>query len=319
MNIFKEIMRPTLVYDGENLEQEIIKLEQLKSKSNDEGNKKITNDIKLLQLGLKGEKNIIYELLNSHIPMYIFHDVYMQFEDLKAQFDFIVLTEYKIFVIECKYLSGNIVINNDGTFIRELCNKKEGMYSPVTQNERHIKLLYEKIISKQSFIWKLICRNFKDNFHSIVVFAEPKCIIKKGRAPKKIKDQVIRADNLIEYIKKYNKDDTKFSKEFMDKFIEFIKINSIVDNRNLEKTYEKYLDTKNDLNLEEIKNMLKQYRLNKSKELNIEPYKIFTNQELEDIINCLPKSTGTLKQIKGFGNYKITTYGQDIINIINEK
>lgn len=147
-------LKPTLVYDGKNLEMEIQKLEELKPKLNDEGQTKIANDIKLKRIGLSGEKKIIFELLNSHVPMYIFHDVYLQYEELAAQFDFIVITEYKIFVIESKDYIGNIIINSDGTFIREYNNKKEAIYSPVTQNERHIQLLMKRLFLGKVFFGK---------------------------------------------------------------------------------------------------------------------------------------------------------------------
>lgn len=303
--------KPVLVYDGHNLENEIQRLEELMPKLNDEGQSKILNDIKLKKIGLSGEKKIIFELLNSHIPMYIFHDVYLEHEGLNAQIDFIILTKYQIFVIEAKDYAGNITINSDGTFIREYNNRKEAIYSPITQNERHIQLINDKIVSRKSTLWRLIARNFIDNFSSIIIFTNPKCIIKKGRAPKQIKDRVIRSDALIDYIKSNNKDEMRFSNTFMTSFIDFIKTQTTTLEHNLE-NYNKYVisdNLNNGINNGQLKEKLIQYRLRKSKELKLEAYKIFTNQEMELIIQEQPKTIEDLIKIKGFGNYKITNYG----------
>ena len=45
---------------------------------------------------------------------------------------------------------------------------------------------------------------------------------------------------------------------------------------------------------------LKIYRLNKSKELNIKPYFIYNNEEMERIIDTFPLSKEDFLSIKGF-------------------
>jgi len=65
-----------------------------------------------------------------------------------------------------------------------------------------------------------------------------------------------------------------------------------------------------------LKEELKKYRLNKSNEYNVKPYFIFTNEQLDNIIKLLPKSKNELLSINGFGEFKVSNYGDDIINII---
>lgn len=71
-----------------------------------------------------------------------------------AQIDFLVITNKLNFVIECKNLFGNIEINSKGDFIRTIQygNKKykEGIYSPITQNERHLAVLKERKAENKS-------------------------------------------------------------------------------------------------------------------------------------------------------------------------
>lgn len=61
---------------------------------------------------------------------------------------------------------------------------------------------------------------------------------------------------------------------------------------------------------------LKKYRLNKSKELGIKPYMIFSNKEMNDIILIKPMDIDSLCKINGFGDVKCSKYGEDIVRIV---
>ncbi|MGL6108377.1 HRDC domain-containing protein, partial [Romboutsia sp.] len=69
-------------------------------------------------------------------------------------------------------------------------------------------------------------------------------------------------------------------------------------------------------NPDEIRNNLKEYRLNKSKEENMKAFMVFNNETMEEIISTMPKNTDELQNVRGFGPVKIEKYGQDILNII---
>ena len=75
---------------------------------------KFGQKLKLCELGLKGEKEIEFELKNSNIGMYVLHDINMKYEDLTAQIDYIVITPASMYFIECKNLVGNIRVNSRG-------------------------------------------------------------------------------------------------------------------------------------------------------------------------------------------------------------
>ena len=75
-------------------------------------------------------------------------------------------------VLETKKLNGDIEITSSGDFIRSLKTnsgkvfKKEGMYSPISQNERHVNILREVLV-KEGLIRTL-------SIKSVVVLANPK-------------------------------------------------------------------------------------------------------------------------------------------------
>ncbi|MCK8058396.1 MULTISPECIES: nuclease-related domain-containing protein [unclassified Fusibacter] len=145
MQLFSKMKEPVFLKESSDLEQQLIKLKELEPKLNEEGKAKLLQEMKMIEYGLLGEKNIAFELKNSHMPMFVLHDIYLESEDLTAQIDYLVFTRKLCFVIESKNMVGDIEINANGDFIRttKFGHKKnrEGIYSPITQNQRHLELM----------------------------------------------------------------------------------------------------------------------------------------------------------------------------------
>ncbi|MDI9217068.1 HRDC domain-containing protein [Clostridium tertium] len=210
MALFNKLDKPIFLKEESESKYYISKLKELHSRAPEGLKGKIEKELKIATLGEFGENNIAFELKNSGIPMYILHDICLESEDLSAQIDYIVVTRKVIFIIECKNLIGNIEINSQGNFIRTYNFNgrfiKEGIYSPITQNERHLEVLKRiKKESKSNFISKfLFDKYFNDNYKSIVVLANPKTVLNSRYAKKEIKDKVVKADQLISYMKEVN-------------------------------------------------------------------------------------------------------------------
>ena len=168
MGVFDKIKDPIFLKEGNEASIQLLELKALEPLLNEEGQLIIRQDIKNLEYGIYGEKNIAFELKNIHMPMYILHDVYLQEGDLSAQIDYLVFTKKLCFVIECKNLYGNIEVNNSGDFIRttEFGNKKkkEGIYSPVTQNQRHLELMRSNQLNK---LHDYLINSFESQYNDI--------------------------------------------------------------------------------------------------------------------------------------------------------
>lgn len=132
MGILDRLREPVFLKESSKVIEDIERLKELEPKLNDEGKEKIKKEIKFIEYGIVGEKSIEFELRNSHMPMYIIHDLYLESDDLSAQIDYLVFTRKMCFIIECKNLFGNIEINNQGDFIRTMNfagnTVKEGIY-----------------------------------------------------------------------------------------------------------------------------------------------------------------------------------------------
>ena len=169
---------------------------------------KVQREIEITKAGIYGENTILYELKNSGMDMVVLHDIYLETRDgLSAQIDYLIVTPKVNFVIECKNLFGNIEIDSKGNFIRTIeyhgKKTKEGLYSPITQNERHLNVLKRKIQEEKGVIGGWITETtFEECYKSLIVLANPHTIVNDRYAKREVKNMVIRADQLVNTIKK---------------------------------------------------------------------------------------------------------------------
>lgn len=310
-------------------------LDRLREYARVHQNKDLENKIKLFEYGLEGEKKVLYELEHSGIGMYILHNINFEYKGKSAQIDFVVITSRCNYFIECKNYIGNITVNSKGDFVRTYMknNRKitEGVYSPITQSKRHLELIKEDNYDNARLLYKL---NFEKNFNSfhdyIVVMANPKTIINDKYAPREIKERLVKADQIIECIKKLESQRDPFRtektiKKIADVYIESNKEKPLLK-IDLDENYDS--DMKSDINLnridsaktnkEEIREELKKYRFQKARELNYKPYFIFYDQTLEEILSIMPQNLEELKKVPGFAGKKTEMYGKEIIAIINK-
>ena len=315
--LFKDKLKEPVIYKGSN--KAINELNQIQEYLKTHTSKELEKKARLIQYGIEGEENILFELKNSHFPMYVLHDIYMVDHDLSAQIDYIIITPSMVYFIECKNLIGTIMIDSMGNFTREYTyNGKtinEGIYSPITQNQRHLelyKMLREK--DKGSVMKFLYDKTFSSGFKSLVVLANPKSILKSRYAPKEIKEKVIKADQLIDYIKKHEQSAFRNQKDMIamaDGLLSYHQKQEIPPIQE-ENTFESIEANKDDQLIES----LKKYRMNKAQEKNLPPYYIFNDITLNEIIAYKPTTIEELLAIKGFGPKKCDWYGEDILDII---
>lgn len=217
MGLFTKEIGPVFLKENSSAEEYISNLEALRDRAVGKVKDKIEKQITVARYGVYGENNIAFELKNSGMDMYILHDIYLEYGDLSAQIDYIVVTRKRVYVLECKNLFGNIEIDNTGSFIRnyEISGRKirESIYSPITQNERHlnvIRLLRKD--SKSNFITKRLFENgFADTYKSLIVLANPKTVLYAKYAKKEVKEKIIRADQLICKIKEMDAQITDYT------------------------------------------------------------------------------------------------------------
>lgn len=324
MEIFNRFRNTVFLKEDSDLKKQLNELKKIRGKlgNTDE----IDKEIKLLEYGIAGEKEIAFELKNANVGMYVLHDVTFECDGNKAQIDYLLFTRGYFYLIECKNLIGNITIDNNGQFYREYEYNgkkiKESIYSPYTQAVRHQDMMKKVWSANHSKLDNFIFGRFqgKDFFRPIVVLSNPKCFLNTTYAPKEIKNDIIRADQLINYIQKdINKmDSTELCGEKkLKQSAEVWLSRSIPNNTNIA---DKYLSKiKNTVNKTNLESKLRTFRKEKSKSMNVPAYYVFTDEELNNILNIMPKTIEELKIRKILTDIKIKYHGDEIINILNEK
>lgn len=288
-------------------------------------NNDVLSELYIVKKGLEGEKEISYQLQKANIGMYVLHDVKVKYGDLTAQIDYIVITPIFIYFIECKNLIGNITVNENGDFIREYTFNgkkiKKGMYSPLRQVEAQREVIRKIWESKASGLVKLFgSKNFDYYRKVLVVVANQETILNTSKAPKDIKSKVLRADALVRKIQSdlshIRSDDSYSSKKNMELIAQSYA--NLCINENID-YYKYYKDKfcKNNIS-DNLKERLVELRKTRASQMKIPAYYVFTNVELEKLLELKPSSIDELKKLNILSSVKIKTHGEYIINEINK-
>ena len=291
-------------------------------------NEELQSELLIVKKGLDGENEILYQLKKAHIGMYVLRDIKVKYEDLTAQIDYVVITPVFTYYIECKNLIGNITVTDKGDFIREFTlngkKKKKGMYSPLRQVEAQrevIRKIWESNTS--SFIKFFASKNFEYYRRVLVVAANQDTILNTNKAPKEFKYKILRADSLvrkIEYdLNHRDNDDHLKSKKGMEEIAQsYLNLSSKeeIDYYNYYK--EKFCNNVNVPIKDDLKERLIELRKTRCNEMTIPAYYVFTNDELDKLIEVRPKTIEELKNANILTPIKIKTHGDLIVEEINK-
>lgn len=298
-------------------------------KLNDEypNNEDLLSELYIVKKGLDGENEIAYQLKKAHIGMYVLRDIKVKHEDLTAQIDYVIITPVYTYYVECKNLVGNITVTDKGDFIREFTINakkiKKGMYSPLRQVEAQREVIRKIWESNSSAIRKFFAsKNFDYYRRVLVVAANQDTILNTNRAPKEIKYKILRADSLIrqiEYDLNHRKNDEYLdSKKSMEEMAQsYINLSNNEDINYYEYYKNKYCNNVVSMN-DDLKDRLIELRKVRSSEMNIPAYYVFTNDELDKLVELRPKTIEELKNANILSPIKIKTHGKIIIEEINK-
>lgn len=260
--------------------------------------------------------------------MYVLRDIKLKYEDMTAQIDYIVFTPVYTYYIECKNLDGNITVTDKGDFIREMVINgkkiKKGMYSPLRQVEAQREVIRKIWENSTNSINKLFGSKKFDYYRRVlVVVANQDTILNTNKAPKEIKNKILRADSLIRQINydlsQVKNDEIFESRKTIEKRAQSYVDLSLKENIDYYDYYKKkYCSNLDELNNDDLKNRLISFRKIRSKELGLPAYYVFTDEELAKLVEIRPKSIEELRTANILAPIKIKTHGEQIINEINK-
>lgn len=355
MGLFQKKIGPVFLKEESDSKEIIEKLQTLLNKATGDLKNEIDKQIKIMQYGLQGEQTIAFELKNSGIDMYILHDIYLEVDGLSAQIDYVLVARRNVYILECKNLIGNIDVDNNGNFVRtyEFAGKKikEGIYSPITQNQRHLQVIKELgLKGRKNVIAKALYDKFFEDFYkSLVVLANPKTYLNAKYAKKDVKEKLLRADQLIVKIKEMEaasknvdksademretaeaflnasaKNNSDYVKKYEELLLDLEKAENVVENNEeivldeaeTEIKEETVLEVSKESNREKLVQELKKFRLETSRAEGVKPYFIFNDAQMNDLIEKMPRTKEQLLEVQGFGKVKVEKYGEHILKIL---
>lgn len=299
-------------------------------KLNDEypNNEDLLSELYIVKKGLDGENEIAYQLKKAHIGMYVLRDIKVKHEDLTAQIDYVIITPVYTYYVECKNLVGNITVTDKGDFIREFTINgkkiKKGMYSPLRQVEAQREVIRKIWESNSSAIKKFFAsKNFDHYRRVLVVAANQDTILNTSRAPKEMKYKILRADALVRQIEydlnHRGNDEYLESKKSMEEMAQsYINLSSKEEIDYYEYYKEKYCNNINTSINDDLRERLIELRKTRSNEMNIPAYYVFTNDELDKLVELRPKTMEELKSSNILTPIKIKTHGEFIIEEISK-
>lgn len=296
-------------------------------------NEELQSELYIVKKGFDGENEIEYQLKKAHIGMYVLRDIKVKFDDLTAQIDYVIITPVYTYYVECKNLVGNITVTEKGDFIREFTVNgkkiKKGMYSPLRQVEAQREVIRKIWESKASKFKKLFASSSFDNYRRVlVVAANQDTILNTAKAPKDMKYKVLRADALvrqIEYdIEHKSKDDYISSKKEIEEAAKSYIDLSVENETDYYEFYKnKYCKTEESkaegkITDDDLREKLIKFRKARANSMNIPAYYVFSNDELDKLIEFRPTTLEQLKNSKILAEIKIKTHGEQIVEEINK-
>jgi hypothetical protein len=190
-----------LIKAADDKTKDIDALRSLATRSDVSGDlsKKINQEIRLIQSGIKGEGEAAYEMefhYGASKNWMIIHDLRLELDGRTAQLDHLLINRFlDIYVCESKRFSEGVAINEEGEFAAFYGGKAYGVPSPIEQNRRHMIVLEAVFKSGKVPLPKRIGFSITPSLNSLILVSKTARI---SRPKKKIDgiDMVIKNDQL---------------------------------------------------------------------------------------------------------------------------
>lgn len=131
--------------DDKTKDIETLRELSVRSDASADTRKKIEQEIRNIQSGMKGEAEAAYEMefhYGASKNWMVLHDLRLECDGRVAQIDHLLVNRFlEIYVCESKCFSEGVAINEHGEFAAFFGSKPYGIASPLEQNRRHMAVL----------------------------------------------------------------------------------------------------------------------------------------------------------------------------------
>ena len=170
-----------------------------------ETRKKIEQELRNIQAGIKGEDEAAYEMKvhwGESKNWMVIHDLRIEHGDLVAQIDHLIVNRFlEVWVCDSKHFSEGVAINEQGEFSAFFNSKPYGLPSPIEQNNRHTLILKRFFESGAVKLPTRLGFTIKPDLKSLVLVSKH-ARISRPKAKVDGLDCVIKNDQLFKAIDK---------------------------------------------------------------------------------------------------------------------
>ncbi len=167
--------------------------------------KLITQEIKNIRSGVKGEKEAAYEMrvrFKDNRNWFVIHDLRIEVNGLIAQIDHLIINRFmEVYVCESKRFFEGIAINEQMEFSAFYGGKPYGIPSPIEQNKKHVSVLQNLFESGLVKLPKRLGLLIKPKYIKYVLVSKH-AIISRPRKKAKDLDSIVKTDQFISHIDK---------------------------------------------------------------------------------------------------------------------
>lgn len=186
--------------DDKSADLEILKILTARPDASADIRKKIEQEIRNIQSGIKGETEAAYEMefhYKASKNWMVLHDLRLECEGRIAQIDHLLINRFlEIYVCESKRFGEGVSINEHGEFTAFRASKPYGISSPLEQNRRHMTVLESVFKTGQVSPPKRIGLTIKPSLKSLVLVSKT-ARINRPKAKVEGIDMVIKNDQLF--------------------------------------------------------------------------------------------------------------------------
>lgn len=160
--------------------------------------------------GKKQEDAVAFYLrraFGSADDVFVFNDLMLNHEGERAQIDHLIVHTFGFVIIESKSITGEVKVNSQGEWSRSYKGQWSGMPSPIIQAQLQGAILQSLLKDNASklldkLLMGLVQAGFGARDLAIYCAVSNNAILHRENMPKKIHGQVVKAEALVEILKK---------------------------------------------------------------------------------------------------------------------
>lgn len=161
--------------------------------------RRVEQELRTTRSGAKGEHDAAYEIelyFGESRNWVTIHDLRIEHNGFVAQIDHLIIDRLlEVWVCESKHVAQGVSIDNHGEWSRYYNGRKEGMASPIEQNNRHILLLQRVVDAGLVWLPSRLGFSIKPVFRNVVLLSNSARIDRPRRKLNGL-DWVIKTEQL---------------------------------------------------------------------------------------------------------------------------